>query len=291
MSKKIIITGASGAFGGLAVNSLLKAGHKVVATMRDIETRNKAAADELSAAGALIVNMDVGNCDSVEQGMQQAIEMLGGVDVVVNNAGAGAHGIQEAFTPQQMLDLYNINVVGVHRVMRGALPTMRHQASGLIINISSLLGKISLPFYGPYSATKFALESLSETAKAELSQFGVDVALIEPGGFATSFIASHAKPADTKRLAQFGEFADIPEQSLSDFERMLKANPDQDPQRVADMILQVIETQAGTRKFRNIVDFTGMADAVEPLNEALKNTTDGLYEAFGIGHLRKLKTS
>lgn len=291
MIKKIIITGANGAFGTLTVHSLLAAGHKVVATMRDIETRNKAIATEFKAAGALIVQMDVVDDDAVITGMKQAIEALDGVDVVVNNAGIGAHGIQEAFEPQQMMHLFNVNVVAVHRVMRAALPTMRSQQSGLIVNISSILGKLSIPFYGPYSVTKFALETLSETAQAELSQFGVDVALIEPGGYATDFFNSLVKPADVARLTQFGEFANIPAQSLGHYEAMLNANQAQNPQRVADKILQVIETQAGQRKFRNIVDFMGMENAVGPLNEAHRKVTDSLYEAFGIGHLRCLKTS
>lgn len=291
MTKKIIITGANGAFGTLTVNSLLKAGHQVVATMRDVQTRNKSAADEMRIKGAYVVEMDVADCDSVEEGMATAIEMLGGIDVVINNAGTGSHGIQEAYSAKQLMQLYNVNVAGVHRVMRGALPTMRGQSSGLIVNISSLLGKLSIPFYGPYSATKFALETYSETAKAELSQFGVDVVLIEPGGFATSFMGNLVQPSDTDRLKQFGGFADVPKQSLAHYEDMLNANEAQDPQRVSDAILSVIETPAGQRKFRTIVDFSGMEQAVEPLNEAHKKTTDGLYEAFGIGHLRTLKTS
>lgn len=289
MTQKIILTGGNGAFGSRTAHSLLKAGHKLVATMRDVDGRNKAVANELRAAGAAIVEMDVAQCDSVETGMKQAIETLGGLDIVINNAGLGAHGIQEAYEPQQLMQLYNVSVVGIHRVMRGALPVLRAQNSGLVINISSLLGKLSLPFYGVYSATKFALETLSETAKAELSQFGVDVVLIQPGGFATDFIGSALKPADTDRLAQFGEFANVPEQSINHYEAMLKANKHQDPQKVADKIMEVIKTPAGQRKFRNIVDFTGMEDAVEPLNEAIKNTTDAIYDAIGIGHLRTLK--
>ena len=119
---KVLITGANGGFGALTVKTLLEQGHSVVATMRNIETKNKAKADELSALGAKIVNLDVTNDDSVNAGVAKAIELMGGLDVVVNNAGVGVLGIQEQFTIDDFKRLFDVNVFGVQRVNRAALP-------------------------------------------------------------------------------------------------------------------------------------------------------------------------
>lgn len=289
MSKKILISGTNGAFGALVVNKLLEAGHAVAASMRDINGRNSASAEALRAAGAHVVEIDITDNDSVEAGTKAAMDALGGIDVLVNNAGTGAHGILEAFTPEQLLKLYDVNVVGTHRLIRAVLPTFRAQQSGLILNVSSLLGRLSLPFYGPYSATKFAIETLSETYRAELSGFGVDVAVMEPGGFPTTFIGNSMHEADKDRLAQYGEFANVPVQSLARFHEATSANPEQDPQKVGDAIARVIDTPAGQRDFRTIVDFMGMAKPVGILNSTLDQVTGGLYDAFGIAEMRTLK--
>lgn len=290
MSQKILITGGNGEFGRLAVNKLLAAGHSVVATMRDPKGRNKEPADTLIAAGANVVDIDVTDEANIENGVVDAIETLGGLDVLINNAGTGAHGLLEGFSGDQMLRLSDVNVVGPHRMMRAVLPYMRDQSAGLILNVSSLLGRISLPFYGPYSATKFALETMTETYRAELSQFGVDVAIIEPGGFSTTFVGNLVRPNDTARLSGYGAFAYVPAMSLQSFHDKLDANPLQDPVKVAEAMVMVIATPAGQRDFRTIVDFMGMADTVGVHNAGTLEMTNGMHTAFGIAHLRTLKT-
>lgn len=289
MTKKILITGASGAFGSMFVNDLIAAGHAVAAAMRDPNGRNKSASDALTAAGAIILDIDVTDEASVNKGVVKAIGALGGLDVLINNAGGGAHGLLEAFTPDQMLRLYDINIVGNHRMMRAVLPEMRAQNSGLILNVSSLLGRLSLPFYGAYSATKFAVETLSETARVELSRYGVDVALIEPGGFPTSFMYAVQGPADQERLSQYGDYASVPPMALKGFQQAMQATPAQDPQRVSDTVLEVVNTAAGERNFRNVVDFMGMGEQVEAMNAQLKAVTEGLYAANGTAAMLTLK--
>ena len=291
MSQKILITGTNGAFGTMVVTKLLDAGHAVAASMRDINGRNSDSAKTLRAAGVHVVEIDVADNASVEAGTNAAKSALGGIDVLVNNAGTGAHGLHEAFSPEQLLKLYDVNVVGTHRMMRAVLPTLRAQKSGLVLNISSLLGRLSIPFYGPYSATKFALETLSETYRAELSGFGVDVALVEPGAFPTTFMDNVMHPNDDARLAQYGAFADAPAQSYANSGAALKANPQQDPQKVADAIVRIIDTPAGQRSFRTIVDFMGLAEPASVLNSTLDQVTGGVYAAFGIADMRVLKTN
>ena len=203
MNTNILVTGAAGGFGQLITDGLLAAGHRVIATMRAVEERNHAVAERLRGAGALVVEMDVTDTASVDAGVAQAIAAFGQLDVVVNNAGVGVLGLQEAYTAEDLQRLFDINVFGVQRVNRAVLPAMRQRGTGLLIHVSSLLGRITIPFYGPYNASKWALEALAENYRTELSQSGVEVCLVEPGGYPTSFIDHLMKPSDKARAATY----------------------------------------------------------------------------------------
>ncbi|MEM6359431.1 MAG: SDR family oxidoreductase, partial [Bacteroidota bacterium] len=264
MSKKVLITGASGGFGALTVKTLLKEGHKVAATMRNSASKNKGIADELSDLGAEIIEMDVTSDDSADQGVSKATELMGGLDVVINNAGVGVLGIQENFTVDDFKKLFEVNVFGVQRVTRAALPHLRSQGSGLVIFVSSLLGRVTLPFYGPYNASKWALEALAENYRIELSGFGVDSVIVEPGGFPTTFFNSLILPSDTSRDEGYGEMVNAPKQLFDSFEGALAGNPDQDPQLVADAVSKLVTTPAGQRPVRTVVDNMGMGTHIDP---------------------------
>jgi NAD(P)-dependent dehydrogenase (short-subunit alcohol dehydrogenase family) len=114
-------------------------------------------------------DLDVTDDQSVQSAVEKATEEMGSIDVVINNAGIGVIGMQEHFTPDDFQKLFDINVVGVQRVNRAVLPQMREKGSGLLIHVSSLLGRMTLPFYGPYNASKWALEALAENYRVELS--------------------------------------------------------------------------------------------------------------------------
>ena len=286
---KILITGASSGFGALTVKTLLKEGYSVVATMRNPESKNKAAAEELSALGAKVVNLDVTDDESVNSGVAKAIELLGGLDVVINNAGVGVLGLQEQFSIDDFKRLFDINVFGVQRVNRAALPYLRGQGSGLLIHVSSLLGRIALPFYGPYNASKWALEALAENYRVELSGFGVDSCIVEPGGYPTKFMDSLMMPSDHSQDAGYGAMINVPKQTFEGFEQALASNPAQDPQNVADAIANLIKTPAGQRPMRTVVDNMGMGTHIEPYNKQLDQIHEGLYNAFGMGDMLKLK--
>ncbi len=131
MSKKILITGASSGFVKLITLTLLKSGHTVVASMRGAESKNKTVAEELKEVGAHTVEIDVTNDISVNHGVENAIEMAGGIDVVVNNADVSVIDLQEIFTPEDWQNLFNINVFGVQRVNRAILPHMRDSGIGI----------------------------------------------------------------------------------------------------------------------------------------------------------------
>ena len=289
MTKRILITGASGGFGSLSVKTLLSQGHKVAASMRNVDSKNKAIADELSALGAEIVSMDVTSEDSVNAAVADAIDKLGGLDVVVNNAGVGVLGIQENFTVADMQRLFDINVFGVQRVNRAALPHLRNQGSGLLIHVSSLLGRMVMPFYGPYNASKWALEALSENYRIELSGFGVDSVLVEPGGYPTSFFNSLIFPSDKTRDEGYGEMVNAPKQLFDNFEGALAQNPTQDPQNVADAIANLVSTPDGERPSRTVVDNMGMGTHIAPYNNQLDAIHEGVFGAFGMDDMLKLK--
>ncbi len=281
MAKKILITGASGGFGKLTVLTLLQKGHQVAASMRDIHGKNKNVADELRKAGAKIIEIDVTDDTSVNNGVQKAITDLDGLDVLINNAGLGVLGMQEFFTPADFQKVFDINVFGVQRMNRAVVPYFREKKNGLIIYTSSLLGRIALPFYGAYQASKWALEALAENYRVELSGFGIENCIVEPGGYPTAFSDNLLRPSDNSREVGYGDFAKVPEAALHNFENVLKNNPQQNPQKVADAFAELIEKPKGDKPFRTAVDFIGMADHIQKYNEHLEQIMTGLYTNFG----------
>ena len=287
--RKILITGASSGFGYLTVNNLLKEGHSVAGTMRSTAGKNEAVAKELKEKGVHVIELDVTSEESVNNGVNEAIDKLGGLDVVINNAGVGVLGMQEHFTADDMMRVFNVNVFGVQRVLRAAIPHLRKQGHGTLIYISSLLGRMSLPFYGPYNATKWALEALAENYRTELSTFGIENCIVEPGGFATNFMDSLIMPSDSSRNEAYGEFMNVPKAMFEGFEEALANNPAQDPQIVADAVSNILKKPYGEKPFRTTVDHMGMGDAISGYNQKLDEVTHGIYSAFQIDGMLSLK--
>ena len=236
-------------------------------------------------AGAHVVEIDVTSDDSVNSGVKQAVDMMGGIDVVVNNAGVGVVGMQEFFTAEDWRKLFEVNVFGVQRMNRAVLPYMREQGSGLVVYVSSLLGRVTLPFYGPYNASKWALEAMAENYRAETSTFGIDNCIVEPGGFATTFFDGLMQPSDQSRVESYGEFMNVPDQMFGGFAEALEANTEQNPQNVADAIVNLINQSVGQRPFRTPVDKMGMGDPIKPYNQQLEEITQGIYGNFQMGEL------
>lgn len=286
---KILITGASGGFGVLIVKVLLNKGHQVAASIREMNGKNKDIANELRDAGAKVLEIDVTNDDSVSGGVATAISELNGLDVLINNAGVGVLGMQEFFTPTDFLKIFDINVLGVQRMNREVLPVFRRKNDGVIIYTSSLLGRLAMPFYGVYQASKWALEALAETYRVELSAFGIENCIIEPGGYPTAFSKNLLRPSDRSREESYGDFANVPEATLHNFENFLKNSPQQDPQKVADAFADLLDKPKGERPFRTTVDFIGMGDYIQKYNEHLEQIMNGLYTNFGMQGMLKVK--
>lgn len=289
MKKKILITGASGGFGMLTVKKLIENGHQVAAGMRDINGRNALNSEALSKLGAIIIELDVTNDNSVTNGVTQAISKLNGLDVLINNAGIGSTGMIEHFTIADFQKLYEVNVFGVQRMNRAVAPHFRKQQNGLIVYTSSLLGRITLPFYGLYQSSKWALEALAENYRVELSGFGIENCIIEPGGYPTAFAENLLKPSDASQKESYGDFMKAPQQMGENFHNVLLNNPQQDPQRVAEAFANLIDLPYGEKPFRTTVDFIGMGDHVEKYNDHLAQVTTGLYTNFGTQGMLSVK--
>ena len=169
MSKTILITGASTGFGRDTAETLARAGHKVFASMRDLNVKNRVHADALQAKGIEVVELDVTDTHSVDQAVATVVSKAGRIDVLINNAGVASAGVSEAFTDEQVTALFDVNVIGLHRVTRAVLPILRNQRDGLIINIGSILGRVTFPFFALYGASKFAVEALTDSLRYEVS--------------------------------------------------------------------------------------------------------------------------
>lgn len=288
MKHKILVTGASGAFGSLACIQLVENGHQVVGTMRSISGKNEAIANELKSKGVALVEMDVTNEESVNTGVNLAIEIMDGLDTVFNNAGIGANGILECFTSDDILKMFEVNVFGVQRLMRAILPHLRKQGKGTIIHTSSCIGRVTTPFLASYSASKYALESLAEGYRAELSGFGIESSIVEPGGFPTGFMGGMITPSDTERLTQYGEMANLPETALNGYVAHIESIPEQRPERVAEAVVELVNTPFGEKPFRKVVDFSGLKEGIENYNKVLNETTKAIYAANGVDNLLTL---
>lgn len=272
MSSIIVITGASTGFGRLSATTLARQGHRVYATMRGVEGKNREHADSLrneaEASGwdLRVRELDVADEASVSSAIKAIEAEAGHIDVLVNNAGQAPAGITESFTSEQLAKLMDVNVVGPHRVMRAALPGMRTRKSGLVINITSVVGRIAVPYMGIYNASKWALEALSEAYSDELKGSGVDVVALEPGAFPTEIFGKITNGADESVLAGYPEKLAHMGSYFEAFGAALQGPDSPPPQWIADAIVEQIALPAGQRARRLVVGTMGTT-GVRELNE------------------------
>ncbi|GAB6165261.1 oxidoreductase [Thermostilla marina] len=176
------VTGASAGIGRAVAAALTDAGFHVYAS-----ARRTARLAELESARITPLPLDVTDPDAVVRAASQIEQERGRIDVLVNNAGYGLYGTIEGCSEEEIRRQFDVNVFGLGRVTRAALPIMRRQEAGRIINIASVVGKLALPFAGWYSATKHAVEAISDALRLETSPFGIRVIVIEPGAIKTEF--------------------------------------------------------------------------------------------------------
>ncbi|MEM7729467.1 MAG: SDR family oxidoreductase [Pseudomonadota bacterium] len=212
--KTILITGSSSGFGRLGAEHYARLGARVFATMRNLPRAEADALRELAERESLeieVVEIDVTSDASVQAGVDTVLDRTGGtLDVLVNNAGIAVTGPVEVQDMTATQLIFDTNVMGCHRLVRAVLPAMRAQGSGLIVPVSSQLGRLIIPGIGHYSATKFALEAMSEQLAYELVPHGIDVSIIQPGGYPTQIWANQNRysgalkaRSDAERLAAY----------------------------------------------------------------------------------------
>ncbi|AKN74758.1 oxidoreductase [Streptomyces sp. PBH53] len=260
--RTILVTGASSGFGALTVRALADAGHTVHAGVRQPATRNApavAALDRYAAEHGVslhAVELDVLHQESADAAVARVLAAEGRLDVVVHNAGHMVSGPAEAFTPQQLADLYDVNVLGAQRVNRAALPHLRERGEGLLVWIGSSSTRGGCPpFLAPYFAAKAAMDALAVSYAAELIRFGIDTAIVVPGAFTsgTNHFAHAGTPADTERAAAYDERYGA---LLAGLDQRLAAliPPEADAAKVAEAVVRLVDLPAGARPLRTHVD-------------------------------------
>ncbi len=271
--KNIIITGSSNGFGLKTAKDFADKGNKVYATMRNPNGKNANAKADLEShsTNIKVVDMDVTDEASVKEAMATILAEAGSVDVLINNAGIMYLGIIEAFSVEQAKFQMETNYFGAIRVMQAVLPSMRKAGSGLIINTSSVVGRMSPPFFGTYNATKHALEGYSQALRYEVSPFGVDVVMVEPGPFGTGLLASGQAPAHNEVLETYGELAGVPTAMGENFAQMLQSEDAPDPQWVVDAYLKLAELPFGSRPTRTVVGITWGVDEINQLTQPIQD--------------------
>ena len=271
--KNVIITGSSNGFGLKAAKDFADKGHRVFATMRNPNGKNANAKAELESHSThiTVVDMDVTNDASVKEAMSTILTEAGNIDILINNAGIMYLGITEAFSIEQAKFQMETNYFGAIRVMQAILPSMRKAGSGLIINTSSLVGRMSPPFFGTYTATKHALEGYSQALRYEVSPFGVDIVLVEPGPFGTGLLASGQAPAHNEVLETYGELSGVPTAMGENFAQMLQSENAPDPQWVVDAYLKLADLPFGNRPTRTVVGITWGTDEINNLTQPIQD--------------------
>ncbi len=292
MKYVIVITGASSGFGALAARALANAGHTVYASMRDTTGRN-ALQVQVAKQFALenhvdlrTVELDVASQESANAAIAHLLAETGRLDVVVHNAGHMVFGPTEAFTPEQLAELYDVNVLSAQRVNRAALPQLRKQKHGLVLWVgsSSTTGGVP-PYLAPYFAAKAGLDALAVSYARELSRWGIETTIVIPGAFTkgTNHFAHAGKPADTARSAEYaaGPFAGFEEPLLTALAATVPE--DADVQAVADAIVKVVDTPFGKRPFRITVD--PASDGSEVVNMVMDRVRAEMIRRLGFEDL------
>jgi len=227
------VTGCSTGFGRALANLLLECGYRTVVTARNTDDIQDMAVN----TNALVLKLDVTDPANVEVAIQQAIQTFGQIDVLVNNAGIGYFAAVEESETDEVRKMFDINFFGVSSMINAVLPSMRARRNGVIVNFSSIGGLCSFPSVGFYSATKFALEGMSEALRQEVAPLGIKVIVVEPSGFRTDWAGRSANESK-HQIDDYAETAGARRKQL----REVSGKQRGDPHRAAQAIIEVVES-------------------------------------------------
>jgi NAD(P)-dependent dehydrogenase (short-subunit alcohol dehydrogenase family) len=285
----IVITGASSGFGELTARALAKAGHIVYASMRETAGRNKEQVESAAQFAAdnnvdlRTIELDVSSEESVDAAIRRIVADHGRLDVMIHNAGHMVFGPAEAFTPEQLAELYDINVLSTQRVNRAALPQLRRQKHGLIIWVSSSSSAGGTPPYlAPYFAAKAGMDAMAVVYARELTRWGIETSIVVPGAFTggTNHFAHSGRPADKERFAEYetGPYKGFAEDVMKGFASIVP--PDADASAVGEAIVKLVDTPFGKRPFRVHIDPT--QDGAEVVNMVCDRVRAELLRRIGL---------
>jgi NAD(P)-dependent dehydrogenase (short-subunit alcohol dehydrogenase family) len=288
----ILVTGASSGFGLMTARSLAQAGHTVYASMRETKGRNAPHVAAIASwaadnkADLRSVELDVQSDASADAAIAHIIADAGRLDVIVHNAGHMVFGPAEAFTPEQLGQQYDVNVLGTQRVNRAALPQLRRQRKGLLVWVGSSSTRGGTPpFLAPYFAAKAAMDALAVSYATELALWGIETTIMVPGAFTkgTNHFAHSGKPSDQARVAEYetGPYAGIAAKALKGLADLEPA--DADPAEVARQIVRVVDLPFGERPFRVHVDPS--QDGAEIVNGVADRMRREMYRNIGLEDL------
>ena len=291
----ILLTGASSGFGQIAGRLLAERGHIVYAGVRQFELQAIEALEAFARDKNVQLKsilLDITDDHAVSSAVQRVFNEQGRIDVLIHNAGHGSMGPAEAFTTQQLLKSFDINVVGAHRLNQAVLPHMRSARHGLIVWTSSSSVKGGAPpFCGPYFAAKAAMDSLAVSYAGELARWGIETAIIIPGAFpkGTSHFTDMATPANQAITAEYfhGVYNGIPEQIISRITALIP--PKAEASEVAEAMVSVVELPYGERPFRTHIDPSN--DGCEVVNAMHDRVREELLRRIGLDDILKPVTT
>jgi len=270
MSQVVLITGASSGMGKLTSEFLAQNGYIVYAGSRDAELKQ-------DDGNLKHVYIDVTKTDSIKNAVDTIIKNEGKIDVLVNNAGYGLLSTVEDGTDEEMFDQFNVNVFGLLKVTREVLPYMREAKSGVIINISSFLGKMGLPLLAHYNASKYAVEGIVDSLRFETLPFNVRVHSIQSGLFGTNFV-KEGLVANAKTTSEDSPYKELVAHFVPIVAQAINEGPN--PQPIADAIKEIIENKDADI----FVPVGGEAETFVPLRKELSDKAfeQKVKETFGI---------
>src|ERR1700743_1582758 len=285
MTKTILITGTSSGFGRDTAEKLARDGYRVFAAMRDIAGRNRSHADALRGQKIGVVELDVTDGGSVDRAIASVLAKAGSISVLVNNAGIASAGVTEAFTADQASAIFDTNVIGLLRVTQAVLPSMRQKRDGLIINIGSILGRVTFPFFGIYGASKMAVEAVPNSIGLEVSQLGVEVVEVQPSAYPTNMYASIQTPANGDITKSYGEVGQIPDAMFKTFMSMFQGKDAPNPHDIAEAVAKLVGQAKGSRAVRTVV---GTAFGADKINADMAPVQKAVVGGLGLAHLEEL---
>lgn len=292
----VLITGASTGFGRAAAETLAARGYTVLASMRDTSGKNAPHRDALRSLASRerwalhVIDLDVTQDASVDGAIQEALSNFGHIDVVINNAGIAALGVTEAYTIEQFQQLFNVNLFGVVRVNRAVIPSMRRKRAGLLIHVSSGAGRATVPYMGVYCASKFALEALADAYRFELSPFGIDSVVVEPGIHRTPILENFISPLDQSCVTSYGSMAEYGARVKGVFDAANRAPETPGTEEVVDAFVNLIEMPAGERPFRTVPTLP-LKPLLDPYNAHAAEMRQVVASMFGVPELTVLQRS